>query len=152
MKIFLKIRYYKCCITIELIYAKESILQKVCNSECNGCHDSTMVYINISDIAVITVKNADYHCIIHNITKSEAINLLENSVLENCVYIYKKHCLIFSLFKIFFVLFLFSKCKILHIHKSLNVNIGTVMKNSEVLNFACKRAFEKISLCIKLCF
>ena len=103
-----------------------------------------MLHINISDIAVTTVKNADYHCIIHNITKSEAINLLENSVLENCVYIHKKHYLIFSLFKIFFVLFLFSK--------SLNVNIGTVMKNSEVLNFACKRAFEKISLCIKLCF
>ena len=118
---------------------KELILLKVCKSVCNGCHDSTMLHINISDIAVTTVKNADYHCIIHNITKSEAINLL-----ENCVYIYKKHYLIFSLFKIFFVLFLFSK--------SLNVNIGTVVKNSEVLNFACKRAFEKISLCIKLCF
>ena len=29
VKIFLKIRYYKCCITIELIYAKELISPKV---------------------------------------------------------------------------------------------------------------------------
>ena len=29
MKMFLKIRYYKCCITIELIQAKELILLKV---------------------------------------------------------------------------------------------------------------------------
>ena len=39
---------------------------------------------NISNIAIITVKNVDYCCIIHNISKSEAINLLENSVFENC--------------------------------------------------------------------
>ena len=42
----------------------------VCNSD------------NISDIAIITVKNVDYCCIIYSISKSEAINLLKNSVLE----------------------------------------------------------------------
>ena len=50
-------------------------------SVCNGCHDLSMLCLNISDIAIITVKNVDYCCIIHNISKSEAINLLENSVL-----------------------------------------------------------------------
>ena len=50
---------------------------------CNGCHDLTMLSVNISDIAIITVKNVNYRCIIHNISKSEAINLLENSVLED---------------------------------------------------------------------
>ena len=49
----------------------------------NGCHDLTMLRVNISDIAIITVKNVDYCCIIHSISKSEAINLLENSVLED---------------------------------------------------------------------
>ena len=39
--------------------------------------------VNIKDIAIITVKNVDYRCIIHNIHKSEAINLLINSVLED---------------------------------------------------------------------
>ena len=41
-----------------------------------------MLSVNISDIAIITIENIDYPCIIHNISKSEAINLLENSVLE----------------------------------------------------------------------
>ena len=33
---------------------------------CNGCHDLTMFIVNISDIAIITLKNVDYRCIIHN--------------------------------------------------------------------------------------
>ena len=37
--------------------------------------------------AGIIVKNVDYSCIIHNASKSKAINLLENSVLENRGYI-----------------------------------------------------------------
>ena len=53
----------------------------------NDCHDLIMLSVNISDIATITVKNVDYHCIIYNISKSEAVNLLENSVLENRGYI-----------------------------------------------------------------
>ena len=54
---------------------------------CNGCHDLTMLSVNISYVAIITIKNFDYRCIIHNISKSEAINLLKKSVLENCRYI-----------------------------------------------------------------
>ena len=52
---------------------------------CNDSHDK--LWLNISDIGIITVKNVDYRCIIHNISKSEAINLLKNSVLEDCRYI-----------------------------------------------------------------
>ena len=57
------------------------------DSVCNFCHDVTMLSVNISDIAIITVKNVDYHFIIHKITKSEAVNLLKNSVLEDRRYI-----------------------------------------------------------------
>ena len=46
-----------------------------------------MLSFNISDIAIIIIKNVDYRCIIHKINKSEAINLLENSVLEDRGYI-----------------------------------------------------------------
>ena len=53
------------------------------DSVCNGCHNLVNSSLNFSDIPIITVKNVDYCCIIHNINKSEAINLLENSVLEN---------------------------------------------------------------------
>ena len=35
---------------------------------------------------VIIVWNVDYPCIIHNISKSEAINLSKNYVLEYCGY------------------------------------------------------------------
>ena len=39
------------------------------------------------NIAIIAVKDVDHSCIIHNICKSGAINLLKNYVLENRVYI-----------------------------------------------------------------
>ena len=41
-----------------------------------------MLNVNISHIAIITVKNVYYRYIIHSISKSEAINLLGNSVVE----------------------------------------------------------------------
>ena len=47
----------------------------------------TMVSVNISDIAIITVKNIDYRCIIHNTIKSEAITLLKTFVLQDCGYV-----------------------------------------------------------------
>ena len=47
-----------------------------------------MLSANISNVAIITIKNVDYRCIIHSISRSEAINLFENSVLENCVCVY----------------------------------------------------------------
>ena len=52
------------------------------DSICNGCHGLTILSININDIAIITVKNVDYRCIIHNISKSEVINFLKNPVLK----------------------------------------------------------------------
>ena len=57
------------------------------DSVYNNCHIFIMLIIKISDIAIITTKNVDYRCNIHNISKSEAINLLENSVLEICGHI-----------------------------------------------------------------
>ena len=50
------------------------------DSVCNGCHDLTMLNVNISNISIIAVKNVGYCCIIYNSSKSEAINLLKNSI------------------------------------------------------------------------
>ena len=36
-------------------------------SVCNGCHDLSMLCLNITNIAIITVKKFGYHCIIRNI-------------------------------------------------------------------------------------
>ena len=46
-----------------------------------------MLCLSISDVAFISVKNVDYYCIIHDISKSEAINLLKNYELGNFGYI-----------------------------------------------------------------
>ena len=40
-----------------------------------------------SNIAIITIKGLDYHCIIHDISKCKVIHLLENYVLDDCAYI-----------------------------------------------------------------
>ena len=50
-----------------------------------------MLCLSLSDIAIITVKAVDCCCIIHDISKSEAIHLLQNSVLHDFGYIYKMH-------------------------------------------------------------
>ena len=59
--------------------------------------------VNIIDIAIITVKNVDYRYIIHNISRSEPINLLKSAVLKDPGYIYKKIPSIKSSFFTFYV-------------------------------------------------
>ena len=51
------------------------------DSVCNVCHVLTMLSVNKSVIAIITIRNVDYCCIIHTMSKSEALNLLKCSVL-----------------------------------------------------------------------
>ena len=45
---------------------------------CSICHDLSM---NLSDIAILTIKVSDYHYIIGLISQNEAINLLQNADL-----------------------------------------------------------------------
>ena len=45
-----------------------------------------MLSVDISNIAIITIKYDDYTCIINNISISESINSLKNSVLEDSGY------------------------------------------------------------------
>ena len=102
-----------------------------------SCHDLKVLCLNKSDITIITVKNVDYGCIIHVISKSEAINLLESAVLKECSYI-SKILPWFSVYSRHFLFFLFNIYKmidIMGIYKSLNISIGTVMKNPEMLKF-----------------
>ena len=48
---------------------------------CNRCHDLLMMSMNLSDIAILSIKNADYCCIINRISKNEARNLMQNANL-----------------------------------------------------------------------
>ena len=45
---------------------------------CNRCHDLLMMSMNLSNIYILNIKETDYCCIISEITKSEAINLIQN--------------------------------------------------------------------------
>ena len=58
----------------------------IINYVCSSCHDLKILCLNISDIAIATIKGVDYRCIMHDISKSEAIRLLENSVFDDHKY------------------------------------------------------------------
>ena len=47
---------------------------------CNGCHAITY---DLKNIAILNAKGIDYRCILWNISRDEAVNRLNNSVLED---------------------------------------------------------------------
>ena len=55
-----------------------------CITLCNGCHNLAMLYLNICNIAIITVEGIDYCCILYDTSKSEAIPLLQTFVFNDC--------------------------------------------------------------------
>ena len=121
------------------------------DSLCHDCDDLAMFCLNISNITIITGKNFDYRCIIHNISKSEAINLLDSAMLRN-----REHIVLnFTLFKTMLLLLfsIYKMADILSIYKSLNISIRTVMKNLEMLKLVsdylktkkmCKHTVKKL--------
>ena len=78
---------------------------KLQESVCNCCHVWTILCPSMRDTAIITVKNFDYCCIIHNISKSIAINLLKNHVLDHWGYIWKILPSVQSTHNSFFIFF-----------------------------------------------
>ena len=55
---------------------------------CNGCHDLTMLCLNISDITILLLlKVLLIFVFIHDVSKFEAMHLLKTSVLEGRGYI-----------------------------------------------------------------
>ena len=69
-------------------------VNKICESkECdrfkfqinvwNGCHDVVMMSMNLSDIAILKIHSADYHCIITANSKSEAKNSMQKGDLKD---------------------------------------------------------------------
>ena len=49
---------------------------------CNRCHDVLMTAYELKNIAILNVKGLNSKCILWGITKNEAVNRLNNSVLE----------------------------------------------------------------------
>ena len=50
---------------------------------CNGCHDLMQKTMNFNDVAIVSIKGSDYRIHVWYISRSDAINLLNNSVLDN---------------------------------------------------------------------
>ena len=50
---------------------------------CNQCHYLSMMVYDLNDFMILNIKGIDYRCYVFNMSKSDAITLLSNSVLNN---------------------------------------------------------------------
>ena len=50
---------------------------------CNKCDDLFMTAYELKNITILNVKRIDFRCILWGISKDEAVNKLNNSVLED---------------------------------------------------------------------
>ena len=50
---------------------------------CNKCHDILMTAYELKNIAMLNVKGVDFRFILWGFNKDEAVNRLDNSVLED---------------------------------------------------------------------
>ena len=50
---------------------------------CNGCHAVSMMDYELKNIAILNAKDVDYMCILWGIIKNDAIDRLNNFVLED---------------------------------------------------------------------
>ena len=50
---------------------------------CNGCHAVSMMPYEFKNIAILNAKVLDYRCILWSISKIDAVDRLNNSVLED---------------------------------------------------------------------
>ena len=50
---------------------------------CNKCHDLLMVVYDLTNFLILNIKDVDYRCYVFNMSRSDAINLLNNSCLDN---------------------------------------------------------------------
>ena len=56
---------------------------------CNRCHDVLMTPYESTNNAILNVKGVDFRCILWGISRDEAVNRLNNSVLEDEGMFYK---------------------------------------------------------------
>ena len=50
---------------------------------CNQCHDLSIVVYDLNDFMILSIKGVDYRCYVFNMSKNDAIKLLNNSVLDD---------------------------------------------------------------------
>ena len=50
---------------------------------CNKCHDASMTVYELKNIEILNVKGICFRCILWVISRDEAVDRLNNSVLED---------------------------------------------------------------------
>ena len=50
---------------------------------CNGYHDLSMIVYNLNNFMILNIKDVDYICYVFNMSKKDAIKLLNDSLLDN---------------------------------------------------------------------
>ena len=50
---------------------------------CNKCHDVLMTTYELKSIAILNVKRVDFRCILWGLSRNEAVNRRDNSVLKD---------------------------------------------------------------------
>ena len=50
---------------------------------CNKCHDVLITAYDLKNIAILKVKGVHFRCILRGISRDEAVNSLNNYVLED---------------------------------------------------------------------
>ena len=50
---------------------------------CNKCHDVSMMVYDLNDFMTLNIKGVDYRCYVFNMSKNDAVTLLNNSMLQN---------------------------------------------------------------------
>ena len=61
----------------------ENIVYKFESDVCNKCHDVLMTAYELKNIVILNVKGVDYRCILWSISKNKAVNILNNSALQD---------------------------------------------------------------------
>ena len=49
---------------------------------CNGSHHVLIVVYDVSDFMILNIKGVDYRCYVFNMSKNDAIKLLDNFCLD----------------------------------------------------------------------
>ena len=71
-----KVRYLSLLVLFRYFYVLEVFMFQP--YVCNGTHDVLMMSMNLSNVAILSIKGTDYRCIIAGISKTEIINLMHN--------------------------------------------------------------------------
>ena len=72
----------KKCILCHYWYFKE-IGFKFERHVCNKCHDVLMTTNELKNTAILDVKGVDFRCVLWGISRDEAVNRLNKSMLED---------------------------------------------------------------------